>query len=52
MINAENLYYKKHGADCYTDTLKKTIDSGENYPKSFDETGSVENALAILEKYL
>lgn len=27
-------------------------ESGENYPKSFDEAGSVKSALSILEKYL
>lgn len=26
--------------------------SGVNYPKTFDESGSVENAIKILEKYI
>lgn len=42
----------KHGQECYTATLKKAIDSGEKYAASFDEKGSIEGALALLEKYL
>lgn len=52
IAKATALFISKYGKDCYTVTLKKAIDSGENYPKSFDESGSVEKALDILEKYL
>ena len=49
---ATALFIKKHGLECYTDTLRKAIESGKKYPKSFDKKGSVENALAMLESFL
>ena len=52
VAKATALFIKKYGKECYTAALKKAIDCGENYPKSFDEAGSVENALVLLEKYL
>jgi len=52
VAKATALFIKKHGEECYTATLKKAIESGKEYAKSFDETGSVENALALLENYL
>lgn len=44
-------FIKKHGLDAYKQSLKKAIDDGVNYPKGFDECGSVEKALELLEKY-
>lgn len=52
IAKATALFINKYGEDCYTATLKRAIESGENYPKTFDSSGSVENALDILEKYL
>ena len=46
------LFIKKYGKEIYTQTLKKAINQGENYPKSFDICGSVEKAMALLEKYI
>lgn len=46
------LFIKKHGKACYTETLKRAIADGLNYPKTFDATGSVDNALKLLEKYM
>lgn len=52
IAKATALFIKKHGEACYTKTLKNAIDSGVDYPKSFDNTGSVENAYKMLEDYL
>ena len=49
---AAALFIKKYGGERYTATLKKAVESGEKYPKSFDKKGGVENALALLESYL
>ena len=52
IAKATALFIKKYGEDCYTKALTQAIEAGEDYPKTFDESGSVENALHILEKYL
>ena len=52
IAKATALFVKKHGEKCYSKTLKQAIDSGENYPKTFDATGSVNGALELLEKYI
>ncbi|WP_167957474.1 DUF3795 domain-containing protein [Anaerosporobacter faecicola] len=44
-------FIHQYGKEAYTRTLKRAIDSGENYQKSFDSTGSVDGALRLLEKY-
>ncbi len=51
IAKATALFIKKHGEDCYTITLKRAIEAGEHYPKTFDASGSVASALAILEGY-
>lgn len=51
IAKATALFIKKHGEDCYTSTLKRAIEAGEDYPKTFDASGSVESALGILEGY-
>lgn len=50
IAKATALFIKKHGTKFYEKTLKSAIASGINYPKDFDESGSVEASLAILEK--
>lgn len=52
VAKATALFIKKYGEDRYTSTLRRAIGSGEDYPKTFDASGSVANALTILEKYL
>jgi hypothetical protein len=52
VAKATALFIKKYGEANYSKTLKKAIDAGENYPKTFDGAGSVNGALQILEKYL
>lgn len=52
IAKATALFIKKYGEECYSVTLKKAIISGADYPKTFDDSGSVENALKILESYL
>ena len=52
VAKATALFIKKYGEDRYTSTLKRAIDSGVDYPKSFDSSGSVTNALILLEGYL
>lgn len=45
-------FIRRYGKEKYTQTLKKAIDDGLNYAKDLDESGSVDAALALLEKYL
>lgn len=52
VAKATALFIHRHGEACYTNTLMRAIDSGLNYPKSFDEAGSVPDALVLLEEYL
>lgn len=52
IAKAAALFIQKYGQECYTETLKKAIGNGEEYAQSFDEQGSVEGALKLLEKYL
>lgn len=52
IAKATALFISKYGEDCYTETLKRAIDDGADYPKTFDETGSVESALKLLEKFM
>lgn len=52
VAKATAIFIKKYGLECYKNTLKSAIDSGVNYPKTFDESGSVEKAIKILEKYI
>ena len=51
IAKATALFIKKYGENCYSETLEQAIDAGENYPKTFDSTGSVNEALKLLEKY-
>ena len=51
IAKASTLFIKKHGEGCYTSALKAAMENGINYPETFDSSGSVENALAILEKF-
>ena len=52
IAKATALFIKKHGEDLYSKTLKSAVGKGLNYPKSFDETGSVQAALDLLESYM
>ena len=52
IAKATALFIKKYGEECYSKTLKTAINAGINYPKTFDESGSVIEALKLLEKYL
>lgn len=51
VAKASALFIQKYGKECYTETLKKALDDGIEYPKSFDAAGSVKGALEIFEKY-
>lgn len=51
VAKATALFIKKHGLEQYSRSLKNAIDSGEKYPESFDQCGSVDKALTLLEKY-
>ncbi|MEG0452411.1 MAG: hypothetical protein RR428_00710 [Coprobacillus sp.] len=52
IAKATAIFIHKYGKDVYTRTLSKAITDGNNYPKTFDETGSVEKSVQLLEKYL
>ncbi|MCL2834167.1 MAG: DUF3795 domain-containing protein [Treponema sp.] len=52
IAKATALFIKKHGGESYSKTLKRAIDAGKNYPKTFDAAGSVKGALELLEKYI
>lgn len=45
-------FIKKYGLDFYSKTLKNAVEHKVNYPKDFDNTGSVEEALKLLETYM
>lgn len=51
IAKATALFVQKHGEAAYTEALQAALAAGQQYPKSFDETGSVESALALLERY-
>lgn len=48
---AKAMFIRKHGKETYTEALRRAVEAGENYPKSFDAQGSVEAALRLLEQY-
>jgi hypothetical protein len=52
IAKATALFISKYGKDRYTATLKKAIKDGAGYPKDFDDSGSVGNALTLLERYM
>jgi hypothetical protein len=52
IAKATALFINRYGEDCYTKTLKRAIGDGADYPGTFDETGSVDSALKLLEKYI
>lgn len=52
VAKATALFIKAYGKECYTQTLVKAIESGINYPKSFDATGSVEEAFNLLKSFM
>lgn len=52
VAKATALFIRAHGEATYTRSLKAAIDAGLDYPKSFDATGSVSGALALLEEHL
>lgn len=52
VAKATALSIRTYGKDCYSQTLKKAIASECSYPDSFDQKGSVEEALKLLESYL
>ena len=48
---AKALFIKEYGEECYLDTLKRAIDSDENFASSFDVSKSVDDAYKILESF-
>ena len=51
VVKATAMFIRKHGKEIYTEALRRAVEAGENYPKSFDAQGSVEAALRLLEQY-
>lgn len=51
IAKASALFIRRHGEKSYADTLKTAMKSGFNYPETFDSSGSVENALSLLERF-
>ena len=51
IAKASALFCQKYGEAAYANALALAIDNGVNYPETFDSSGSVDNALAILEKF-
>ena len=49
VAKATAMFIRKHGKETYTEALRRAVEAGENYPKSFDAQGSVEAALRLLE---
>ena len=52
VAKATALFIRKYGKEKYTETLRRVMESDTNYPKSFDEEGSVHKALALLESFM
>ena len=48
---AAALFIQKYGKECYRQTLIKALNDGMEYPKSFNDKGSVRAALQLYEKY-
>ena len=48
---AKALFIKEYGEECYLDTLKRAIDSDENFASSFDDSKSIDDAYKILESF-
>ena len=51
---ASALFIKKHGMECFMNTLKKAVNTGEKFIKGFfnNGAGSVDFTLSLLEKYI
>lgn len=52
VAKATALFINEYGLEVYKNVLAKAINNGINYPKTFDESESIENALKILKKYI
>lgn len=52
ICKATALFVRLHGKEALGKALARAIREGEDYPKSFDASGSTQAALALLEKYL
>jgi hypothetical protein len=52
IAKATALFIQKHGEECLSKALKKAVNAGNNYPKTFEKTGSVEGVIKLLEEYL
>lgn len=48
---AAALFIRKYGKTAYGETLRRAIQKGLAYAKDLDDAGSVENALALLERF-
>ena len=49
---ATALFIRKYGQETYGNVLKKAVESGFAYAEDLDKSGSVENALHLLEAYI
>ena len=52
VAKATALFIREYGEKIYTETLVAAINANMHYPKSFDETGSVEAAYELLKSFL
>lgn len=51
VAKATAMFIRKYDKETYTEALRRAVEAGENYPKSFDAQGSVEATLRLLEQY-
>lgn len=49
---AKALFIKNNGKDCYANTLRKAMETGESFEKAFNEAKSVESAYKMLKTYM
>ncbi len=49
---ATAFFIREYGKECYSRTLAKAISEGLEYPKSLDESGSVQTAYELLKGYI
>lgn len=52
IAKASAIFIQKYGEECYSIALNKAIQDGISYPNTFDESGSVIEAMKLLERYL
>lgn len=51
LAKASAIFIQQYGRECFEETLKKAMDTGMEYPRSFNQTGSLRALMELLEKF-